>query len=487
MLRNLTTAFLLSLVLLGMPSTKAQETLNLTLPEVVSMAKSNSPASAAARHRFNSGYWQYRTFKASLMPYMSLDATLPDLNRSISRITLPDGRDAFVKRSLANYSSSISIKKPLGWTGGELFVNSGLQRIDVIGDSLSTSYLSTPLVFGIRQPLFGFNVYRWMKKIEPLRYQEAEKRSLEDMENIALEATGYFFDVLLAASDLSIAQLNEANNDTIYKITKGRYNIGTIAENDLLQMELALLNSHTEVTRASLALDVAQYKLRSYLGIKTQAPIRPIIGETLPTSKAELEIAQSEAHKNRSDAIAYQRRKIESDRDVAQAKRENRFNVNVFATYGLTQNALNTTDVYKNPQDQQQAAVGLQIPVIDWGRARAAISTAKSNRDLVYTTTEQQMSDFDQEVFLKVMQYNLQHDQLSIATKADTVAQQRYELTKQRYLIGKIDITQLNIASAEKDQARRSYLESLKSLWTLYYQLRLLTLYDFEAKKALKD
>ncbi len=468
-------------------SISAQEALNMTLPEAVSMARANSPAAAAARHRFNSGYWQYRTFKASLMPYMSLDATLPDLNRSISRITLPDGRDAFVKRSLANYSSGISIKKPLGWTGGELFVNTGLQRIDVFGDSLNTSYLSNPLVFGIRQPLFGFNNYRWMKKIEPLRYEEAEKRSLEDMENIALEATGYFFDVMLATSDLSIAQLNEANNDTIYKITKGRYNIGTIAENDLLQMELALLNSHAEVTRARLALDVAQYKLRSYLGIKTQAPIIPIISDNLPTSKATLDIAQSEAHKNRSDAVAYQRRKLESDRDVAQAKRENRLNVNVFATYGLTQNALTTSEVYKNPQDQQQATVGIQIPVLDWGRARAEISTAKSNRDLVYATTDQQISDFDQEVFLKVMQYNLQHDQLSIATKADTVAQQRYELTKQRYLIGKIDITQLNIASTEKDQARRSYLASLRSLWTLYYQLRLITLYDFETNKSLKD
>jgi hypothetical protein len=52
-------------------------------------------------------------------------------------------------------------------------------------------------------------------------------------------------------------------------------------------------------------------------------------------------------------------------------------------------------------------------------------------------------------------------------------------------LIGKIDITNLNIALNEKDTAKRSYLEALKSFWTAYYDLRRLTLYDFAGKRLL--
>jgi hypothetical protein len=41
-------------------------------------------------------------------------------------------------------------------------------------------------------------------------------------------------------------------------------------------------------------------------------------------------------------------------------------------------------------------------------------------------------------------------------------------VAQNRYFIGKIDITNLNIALREKDDARRSYLQALKSFWTAY-------------------
>jgi hypothetical protein len=46
-------------------------------------------------------------------------------------------------------------------------------------------------------------------------------------------------------------------------------------------------------------------------------------------------------------------------------------------------------------------------------------------------------------------------------------------------LIGKIDITNLNIALTEKDNAKRSYLEALRTYWSSYFNLRRLTLFDF--------
>jgi len=59
------------------------------------------------------------------------------------------------------------------------------------------------------------------------------------------------------------------------------------------------------------------------------------------------------------------------------------------------------------------------------------------------------------------------------------------EIAQNRYLIGKIYITNLNIALREKDDAKRSYLQALKSFWTAYYDLRRLTLYDFANKRLL--
>ena len=76
------------------------------------------------------------------------------------------------------------------------------------------------------------------------------------------------------------------------------------------------------------------------------------------------------------------------------------------------------------------------------------------------------------------MQFNQQDDQLLIAAKSDTIAQKRYEVTKQRFLIGKISVLDLNVASVENDNAQRDYLQAQKTFWNYYYNIRQFTLFD---------
>jgi outer membrane protein TolC len=50
-----------------------------------------------------------------------------------------------------------------------------------------------------------------------------------------------------------------------------------------------------------------------------------------------------------------------------------------------------------------------------------------------------------------------------------------------RYRIGRITIENLYIAQQEKDQALTQFVNALRGYWMAYYDLRRLTLYDFEA------
>jgi outer membrane protein TolC len=77
------------------------------------------------------------------------------------------------------------------------------------------------------------------------------------------------------------------------------------------------------------------------------------------------------------------------------------------------------------------------------------------------------------------MRFNLQDQQLYVAAKADTVAQLRYDLSKQRFLIGKIAVLDLNVALTDKDIAKRAYIDALHNYWSYFYAIRQLTLYDF--------
>jgi outer membrane protein TolC len=110
---------------------------------------------------------------------------------------------------------------------------------------------------------------------------------------------------------------------------------------------------------------------------------------------------------------------------------------------------------------------------------------AQSSQEVIKTTVEQAKTDFVQGVYLNVMQFNLQDDQVAIAAKSDTIAQKRYDMTKQRFLIGKVDVLDLNVALSEKDGAKSNYIAALRKYWSNYYTLRRITLYDFLKDKPL--
>lgn len=461
----------------------AQEVKLLTLDEAISIAQLQSPDALTATHRLRSSYWQFRNYKADLMPRLTLDATLPSLSDNIYKIRTQEG-DIFTRYNQVSYSGALSLTKNLSLTGGTIFLNSDLERIDNIIDD-STSFRSSPLNIGIKQPVFGYNRYKWQRKIEPLKYNEAQRKYLEDIENLSLNTVNAFFRLLDAQIRLKIQQTNLANNDTLYQIARGRFNIGTIAENELLQIELSLLNARSAVEEANLQVEMRLFDLRSFLRLPENVVIELIPPGEPPVKVVATQDAVTYARQNRADVLSFERRLLEADSKVNEAKTADRLNANLYAVYGLSQSSDYFEDIYRQPLEGKTVEFGITLPILDWGLARSKIKLAESDRELERTAVQQSIKDFDQEIFLKVMQYNMQPTQYAIASKSDTVAQKRYEVTKQRYLIGKIGITDLNIAQTEKDNARQGYIAALATYWRSYFELRKLTLFDFMTGKPI--
>jgi len=484
---NYLVPLILTLLISDTHSVKSQSNVfRLTLHDAIEIATQQSPEAMMARHRYRGSYWQYRTYEAGFMPMLSLDATLPELNRSISPITQPDGSEAFRERRFMSSSMNLSLSKNVGLTGGQVFMNTSLQRIDIFADSTITSWLSTPLNIGFRQPLLAHNQFRWSRRIEPLRYNEAQRRFVEDMEQVAITTINYFFDLLQAQIRNQIQRLNRDNNDTLFQIAQGRFNMGTIAENELLQAELNFLNSEAALENSGLDLQNKEFNLKSYLRLPDNVKIELVPPYETSTLLIDPQQAILQARNNRAAALGFDRRLIEAQSEVNKARLDSRFNASLFAIYGLTQSADDLRNAYINPQDQQRVMVGLQVPILDWGLAKGRIKMAESSQELVKTSVEQEQIDFDQEVNLKVRQFNMQQSQLMIAARSDTVALKRYEVTVQRYRIGRIGIIELNLAQTEKDNAALGYISALHSYWRNYYELRKLTHFDFLTNRRLE-
>jgi len=455
-----------------------------TLQEVIELAKQNSLGARQAENRKENRYWQYNRFLSNYRPQLLLEGQLPDFNRTISPITLPDGSEQFVARSFAQSDLALRAQQVISATGGRVFVSSQLQRIDLF-NSNNVSYAADPLVIGFVQPIFDFNFWKWDKKIEPLQYEESIKQYNEEFEQIAQVASDFYFKLLLAQVSKDIASINRVNNDTIYRIGQGRYQLGKIAENELLQLEFNLVNSQQQVRQAELDLETAMLNLNTFIGNPENRTI--IIEEptNIPEFEINIELAIEQAKENRQQYLQFKRERLEAQRDVAEARGNSGLNINLSGRFGLTQQSNNLPDLYNNLQDQQRVTLGLQIPIIDWGRQKAAIRTALANEELVKSTIEQEEINFEQEIYVLIKQFDILREQLKAAIIADRVAQKRYNISQQRYLVAKISITDLNIALQDKDEAKRKYLESLAAFWDAYYTIRVLTLYDFERNEKI--
>ncbi|MDX9845557.1 MAG: TolC family protein [Tenuifilaceae bacterium] len=485
MFQKLISTIAILAIVTGFATAQSPKT-TLAITEVLEMAEDYSPQAILAKHQFRAAYWEYRTYKAEFLPSITLNGTVPNFNRSLVRYQLEDGTYKYIEENSNTISAGLALNQNIGLTGGRIFASSNLERTDFFGLKKGTNFMSVPIQIGFNQPLFGFNEFKWKKKIEPIKYLEAKRNYISSMETIAGEAIRYFFDLVLAQQNLKTAQLNYANTDTLYQIARGRYNIGTIAENELLQMELSYLNAGSSVNEAEIDLQLKKFRLKSFLGLKDEYDVELIVPDFFPKTKLQYDRVLSLAKTNNPSILQFERRLIESDRNVAQAKANRGFSANLYATYGLTQRAEEFQNVYADPMDQQGVRVGISIPILDWGLGSGRVKMAESSREVVRTNIQQSLTDFEQDIYLKVMEFNLQETQLQLAGKADTIAQSRYNVTKERFLIGKIDVIELNIAQTERDNARNRYIAAMRNYWQFYYEMRKLTQFNFIDNKPIE-
>jgi outer membrane protein TolC len=255
----------------------------------------------------------------------------------------------------------------------------------------------------------------------------------------------------------------------------------------LLQLQLEQLKAKKALAAAQRDVEVAGLSLRSYSGL--QGDEKLVLEETRPQNPpdADAAVLLSEALANRADAIAFSRRKLEAERGVAKAKGDNGVNLTLSANLGVSNSSVDLEGVLRNPQDYQTVRLQLDVPVLDWGRSKSRIKTAQANRQLTEYAIQQDQQTFRQEIITAVSLYQLLKNQLDLNVQTDRIAQEQYEIARERYVLGNLNVMDLSLSFAEKDRARRDYIGALRDYWISYFSLRRLTLFDFDKKQRLGE
>ncbi len=451
----------------------------ITLDEAITLARVQSVNAAVALNELKTAYWEYRTYKANLLPEVNFSATIPGYAKSYNSYQQGDGSYTFVRNNFMQMSGELSIDQNIWLTGGKLSLNTSLDFMKQLDGNKEERYMSVPIALTLSQPIFGVNSYKWDRRIEPVRYAEAKARFLSETEEVTMTTINYFFNLLLAKENVGIAQQNLENAEKLYEVAKAKRQMGQISENDVLQLKLNVLNARATLTDNESSLKSSMFQLRSFLALSEEEELEPILPETLPSVLVDYQDALNKALTNNSFAHNIRRRQLEADYEVARAKGNLR-QMTLFAQVGFTGTDQEMRGAYDPLKDNQIVEVGVSIPLLDWGKRKGQVKVAKSNREVIQSRLRQESMNFNQDLFILVEQFNNQRAQLEIANEADQIAQQRYKTNVETFMIGRISTLDLNDAQVSKDQARQKHISELFYYWYYYYQLRSLTLWDFE-------
>ncbi len=471
-------------VLLVFPTlSEAQE---MTLSEVLSEARTRSVLALKAKSTFVSDYWAWRSYLASRLPSLSIYGELGNFNRYLNLLQNPEtGEMVYATSYNLQNTIGLGLSQNITATGGTLKLYSDLNRIDEFGDRSGKLWAAQPITLSYSQPLFGYNQFKWAKRISPKEYERAKRRYLESMEDVTLTAAGYYYGVMLAAKVYDASVTNYENTTRMLAAAKERIALGTVTRDQYLQLELRQLNDSVSINENMVSLKKARMQLNSLLGYDETVEVMPVLDEELPDLVMDYDLVYKKCNENSSFVLDNDIDILTAESDIARAKADRGITVQIDARFGLTGSDPVLSKTYSGMLDQEVVGLSFSVPVFDWGLGKGKVKKAEAAAEVVRAQVAQAENDKRISLFTAVGQFNNQQQQCNVSRRAAAIAEERYGLVMEKFMAGTASVTDLNTARAENDDAMSKYINDLSSYWNYYYTLRKLTLYDFIAGRDL--
>lgn len=465
--------------------------LTLSLERTISLAADSSLEAFRTKNMYLAGYWQYRTYKADRLPSLTLNLTPAQYYRDITRrYDSQNDVDVYKKQQSFYASGNVEIKQNFDLLGGTFYLDSDLGYMRNFGNDdnpANNQFTTVPIRLGYQQSLFGYNPFRWERKIEPLKYEKVKKELLYNIEQISEQATTYFFALAMAQAEYDLAKENVASTDTLYRTGQERHKIASINKAELLTLKLDAVNARNTLQNTEIALKRAMFNLASFLNFDKNTEIRL----RLPGRPRDMQISVDEAlvlaRENNPKFLGLRQEIMEAEQLVDKTKKEAMFNASINASIGFNQVASKLKDAYRDPLQQDIVSVSVSIPLVDWGVRKGKHNIAKNNLNVTQISARQEELTVEEDVIMTVGDFNIQQNLISSAEEALDLALMAYSETKQRFMIGKADINSLTLSLNRQQEAQRNYISALQNYWLSYFKIRKLTLHDFETGISLAN
>lgn len=454
--------------------------LNLSMDEVIELAREQSQLAVMARHSLLANYWQYRSYRAQYLPSLNLSASLGQYNRSLVALqNSQTGEFDYVQNHNLQNSLELSVNQKIELTGGQFSILTKLNRLDQFSPISNKIYNSQPINITYLQPINSFNTLKWDKIVEPKYFEKAKREYIESMESIGIVAVNLFFNVISAKNDLDIANDNLISTKKQLDIAEQRYAIGTISNNDLLSLRLRYHNSQLEIGDKELLYDMAMLKMTSFLGFRGDVHLNLEIPKEIPFVMLSFDEVVEKSFKNSSFMLERELNELSARADVKRAESSHGVQASIFARFGLNQKGESLSEAYSNLMDQEIIGLSLSVPILDWGLSRGKIKLAKSREEVIKTQNEKTVMEYEQDILIKVLQFNKLYRQIELSKEAGNISEQRYRIADERFRNGALSVIELNTAQSEMNSAKAREISDIANFWINYFNIQRLSLFNF--------
>lgn len=450
------------------------------MEDAIEMAIHNSFEAYRNDYQYTLSDLRYKDIRRSTTPTLNFSSTIVDYSRSIQEQWNSDDQQFYpyeIQR-LVN-SGSINLTQPVMFTGGSFQVSSILRRNQTFAENGNNlNYISAPVIVSYSQDFSKPNYYKWNRRIGDAEFLEAQNQRAVNKENVRIRAINGFFELLIAQNQLSLAELNKQNADSLLWMAREKKVIFAISRADYLNLELQQSNAYIQYEKSLNDLENIRNSFNTFLGLSREQELLCLPIDDLPQIDVELREALAKVYANNPNLLSVKRRLIEANRGLQEAKLQP-YNVSLSANIGYNQNRNNINEAYQDLLNQQGISLNVNIPIFDGGRNARSVQRAILAIEYQQKDLENMNIEIENEINQKINNFAITSSQLKSYAKSDTLGYFVYQATKERFILGKANMIDVINAEERRQEARINYLRQLQNYWTQYYAIRQLCLYDF--------
>ncbi len=337
--------------------------------------------------------------------------------------------------------------------------------------------LNTPLPLGNFSTRLGgtwslFDSFAaWHGLNQAKQMNEAAGHQLERTDQeIVFRVISSYYDVLLAAKQLEVAEQSAKTAQSITDRSQARFYSGLTVESDLLTAKVRMAARQQEVIRDTNTLEEARAELNTVMGMPVESAfqITEGLGErALPIPV--LQDVEKQALTNRPDLKRIASEQAAQRQSVSIAKSSFGPRVNAFADWEMD----NPTFVAGGGGNNWLGGIEVQFDIFQGGAKRAELSRQKALEDKVAAMKQAAGDAVRLEVRRAYYETDANRQQIELARAAIAQAQESLRINRDRYDSGLTTITDLLGAEEAARRSQTDYWEAIYHFQTSYANLEL--------------